>query len=93
MTDFDLLVYLMLFMLSVLWSSLALSKNSGVFSLISFISWFFMADVHLILGVASDLFALAYMYMGFGLMFLVLGIAFTVTNVLNSKRENDFWMI
>lgn len=90
MLDIDLLSYLLVFGLCVVFSSFTVERKSSTFSFMSMFCWFILAVVHAGLSQASDYLSLAFMFFGFGIFFLVYGFALIIS-AFQSRKEAQEW--
>jgi len=90
MTDIELMSYLLVFALSVIFSTFAVDRKSFTFSFLSMACWFTFATVHLYLAYASTLIVLAYLFMFLGLVFMVHGFARVFSSIAERKEEREW---
>jgi len=93
MTDIELLSYLLMFMLSVLWSSLAIQRSGPIFSFLSWISWHTFAILHLLSSYSSTFYVLVWMFFGLGTIFLILALVKTWQQIQDSSRKREMELI
>ena len=92
MQDIELLSYLLLFGLGVIFSILGVSRKSEVFCFFSMIPWFVLGMVQPYMATGTVFVGLAYLWYGIGVMFIVFGIGLTLMNFLD-KREKEKWTV
>jgi hypothetical protein len=90
MNQMDVLTYLIIFALSIIWSLTAINQKSAIFSFLAFITWLTEAATHLILAWDSNLMSIVYMYLGLALIFFVLGMGLGISQFLQGKKDKDF---
>ena len=92
MQDIELLSYLLMFALSVVFSAFAIERKSVVFSFLSVLTWFALGMCHLSLAVASDFIVLVWVFVGLGAIFFVYGCALVVVSVRDAAEQKR-WSI
>jgi hypothetical protein len=90
MNTAELIGYLLVFALSVFWSSFAVNRRSAIFSFLSWITWHTLAMLQLYVGAGNVLAGLEWMFWGLGMFFFVLGLAWTLQNFLIAKKRKEF---
>lgn len=92
MTEIELLSYLLMFALSIIFSSFTVERKSSIFSFLSMIAWFMLAICHVALASESIFIELAYFFAGLGVFFMVLGFGFIFTNI-QMRRQEEEWEV
>jgi len=92
MGDIELLSYLLMFALSVIFSAFTVERKSVVFSFLSMLTWFALGMCHLSLAVASDFIVLAWVFVGMGWVFFVYGL-YLVVESMRIKKEQQKWSV
>jgi len=92
MQDIEALGYLLVFALSVIWSSMAVSRKSVGFSFLSWLCWTILAILQLGLGFSTLVFGLEWLFFGVSWIFLVLGFALTI-KAFTEHRKRSEWEI
>lgn len=90
MTDIDLISYLLVFALSIIFSGFAVERKSSVFSFLSMISWFMLAICHVGVATSSSFISLAYMFVGIGFFFFIFGFALVLSAFQDKKRAQEW---
>jgi len=92
MEDIELLSYLLMFALSVVFSAFSIDRKSVVFSFLSVLTWSALAICHLSLAYTSGFIVLAWVFAGLGMIFFVYGCALVVVSVRNAAEQKK-WSI
>jgi hypothetical protein len=96
MTTVELVVYLLMFALSVIWSIMAAENNKElmgiVYALLSFVSWLVLATIHIIIAWDTSVMVVCVMYSGMSLMFFILTITWGIRNTLNVNQSKE-WIV
>jgi len=71
MLDIELVSYLLIFGLCVVFSAFTVERKSSVFSFLTMIFWLTLAVVHVGIAVESMYIHLSYLFIGLGFFFLV----------------------
>ena len=87
MEDIELISYLLMFALSVIFSAFAIERKSVVFSFLSFLTWAALAMCHLSLAYTTDFIILAWVFAGLSATFFVYGCALVVVSVRNAANQ------
>lgn len=90
MQDIELLSYLLVFALSVIFSAFTVDRKSATFSFLSVLTWATLAMCHLSLAYTSDFIILAWLFIGLCLVFTVYGFALVIGNFVTKKREREW---
>ena len=90
MQDIELISYMLVFALSVIWSAFAVERKSSMFSFFGSVTWFTLAMCHLSLAYTSSFIVLAYLFTGLGLAFMVHGFALVIMSMQIKKREKEW---
>ena len=93
MTNSELIIYLLVFALNVLWSSIALNRQSITFGFLSGIGWFVFAIQHLILFYNSSFLVICWLYFGTGAIFFIWSFILAFKTFLQAKKERDLELI
>jgi len=93
MNNVELIGYLLVFALSVFWSGFAINRKSSIFSFLSSITWHTLAVLQFYLAYSGVMLALTWMFFGIGMFFLVLGIAWAITNFLVTRKNREMELI
>jgi len=93
MTESELIIYLLVFALNVLWSSIALNRQSITFGFLSWIGWFILAIQHLIVYYNSSFLTICWLYFGVGTIFLIWSLASAYQTFLQAKKEREMELI
>lgn len=89
MEDIELLSYLLLFGLGVIFSILGVSRKSSIFCFFSMIPWFVLGMVQPYMATGTVFVSLAYLWYGIGFLFIVLGIMFTFLGMLAGTKQKQ----
>jgi len=89
MQDIELLSYLLLFGLGVIFSILGVSRKSSIFCFFSMIPWFVLGMVQPYMATGTVYESLAYLWYGIGFLFIVFGFAFTFMSMLAGMKEKE----
>ncbi len=89
MQDIELLSYLLLFGLGVIFSILGVSRKSSIFCFFSMIPWFVLGMVQPYMATGTVFVSLAYLWFGIGWLFIVLGIMFTFLGMLAGIKQKE----
>lgn len=92
MQDIELLSYLLLFGLGVIFSILGVSRKSSIFCFFSMVPWFVLGMVQPYMATGTVFESLAYLWYGIGLLFIVFALALTFMGFLD-KREREEWTV
>ena len=90
MEDIELISYLLMFALSVVFSAFAIERKSVVFSFLSVLTWFSLGMCHLSLAYTSDFIILAWVFVGVGWFFFVYGLYLVVESMRIKKQEKEW---
>jgi len=90
MTDPELIAYLLVFALSVVWSGFSVNRKSILFSMLAGMSWWVLAISHLYGYATSTFLSFVWLYFGFGAVFWIYGFALTITAYLSGKESEVF---
>jgi hypothetical protein len=94
----DIVVVLLVFALSMIFSVLALSQEeffsleTFLFSIFSFICWFTTSGFFIIVAFDSSLVIAAYLFMAFGVIFMVIMMASGIGALFNIRKTRK-WSI
>jgi len=100
MQDIDLVSYLLVFALAVIFSAFAVEGYSkreesvmrpSLFSFLSVLTWLVLAMCHLSLAYTSDFIILAWLFVGNGFIFTVYGFALVIKSLEYTKRKKKSW--
>jgi len=89
MQDIELLSYLLLFGLGLIFSILGVSRKSSIFCFFSFIPWFTLGMVQPYMANGTVFVGLAYLWYGIGFLFIVFGITLTMLSFLATQKEKN----
>jgi len=91
MTDIELLTYLLMFMLSIFFSSLAINREGPTFSFLSWLTWHMFAVLHLVSAYTSNFLVMVWLFFGLGTIFLVLALvkSFQQLRLGRQRREME----
>ena len=96
MTTVELVVYLLMFALSIIWSILAAENSKElmgiIYALLSFVSWMVLATIHFVIAWDTSVMVVAVMYSGLSLMFFILTITWGIRNTLNANQSKE-WIV
>ena len=92
MEDIELISYLLMFALSVVFSAFSIDRKSVVFSFLSVLTWSALAICHLTLAYTSSFIVLAWVFAGLGATFFVYGCALVIVSVRNAAEQKK-WSI
>ncbi len=92
MSDIELITYVLVFAVSVIFSAYTVERESPLFSFLSALCWFVLAMTHLSLAYASDLIILAFLFVAFGLIFTIYGIAKQLLRI-REATEHKKWSV
>jgi len=92
MQDIEMLSYLLLFGLGLIFSILGASRKSSVFCFFSFIPWFTLGMVQPYMTSGTVFVGLAYLWYGIGFLFIVFGLSLIILGFLD-KREKEEWTV
>lgn len=90
MLDIDLISYLIIFGLCVIFSSFTVERKSSTFSFLSMVFWLTLAVVHVGLAQASSYISLSFLFVGLGFFFLVYGFALIIGAFQEQKRRQEW---
>jgi len=93
MTEIDMLSYLLVFALCVVFSSFTVDRKSAQFSFLSMICWFTLAICHIGLAYQSMFVSLSYLFMGLGFMFMIYGFALIFSVFQDRKRAQEWELV
>ncbi len=89
MQDIELLSYLLLFGLGLIFSILGVSRKSSIFCFFSMVPWFVLGTVQPYMATGTVFVSLAYLWYGIGFLFIVIGIAFTFMAMLAGTKQKE----
>jgi len=89
MEDIELLSYLLLFGLGVIFSVLGVSRKSSIFCFFSMVPWFVLGMVQPYMATGTVFASLAYLWYGIGFLFIVIAIAFTFMSMLEGAKQKE----
>lgn len=90
MTDIELITYLVMFALSVIFSTFTIDRKSVTFSFLSMLTWYFLAICHASLASATGFIFFAYLFVGLGLVYMVYGFALVISTLAMRKRQAEW---
>jgi hypothetical protein len=90
MEDIELVTYLLVFALSLIFSLAAVERKSSVLGWIGAASWFVLSGCHLALTQTTDFIIYAWFFVVMGWIFLVYGIALVFSNFQTRRREREW---
>lgn len=90
MTDFELVCYLLVFGITIIFSAFSIERKSSIFSFLSMMFWFILAIVHVGIAGSSSFIHLAYLFGGVAFFFLVYGFALILSS-LKADRSAKEW--
>lgn len=90
MTQTELIAYLLVFALSIIWSSFSVNRKSITFSVLAGLSWWILAASHVIAYADSAFLPFTWLYFCFGMIFWIYGVALTLTAYLSGKENEVF---
>lgn len=88
MTTLEVLIYLVLLCLGILFSSLALNYKSGVLSFIAMLCWFVTGGTHMVIAWDSTVYYVATLYLGFAGVFMVVSFYYLFMNIQRAVEQN-----
>lgn len=96
MTTVELVVYLLMFALSLIWSIMAAENSKElmgiIYALLAFTSWLVLATIHIVIAWDTTVMVVAVMYSGLSLMFFILTITWGIRNTLNVNQSKE-WIV
>jgi len=90
MEDIELVTYLVVFALSLIFSMVALERKSSILSWLGTISWFVLSACHLALTQTSNFIIVSWMFVMMGIIFLLYGFALIFSNFQARRREREW---
>jgi len=90
MSDIDLVIYILVFGLCVIFTSFTIERKSSMFSFITMVCWGMLAICHTGVASASNFIALAYLFVGFAFIFMVYGFALVFSAFEDRKRAQEW---
>lgn len=93
MADIEMVSYILVFALALIFSMTTIERKNFIFSFLSMLMWFTFADCHLLLAYTSNLIVLAYMFMALGLIFMIYGFALLFSSFLEKRKSKDWELI
>jgi len=90
MADIELISYLVVFALSVIFSSFAVDRKSSVFCWLSAVCWFTLSAVHLALTQTSSFIILSWMFVALGFIFVLYGFSMIFLSFRIRKTEKEW---
>ena len=90
MLDIELVSYLLIFGLCVVFSAFTVERKSSVFSFLTMIFWLTLAVVHVGIAVESMYIHLSYLFIGLGFFFLVYGFVLIVGAFQEQKQRREW---
>jgi len=88
--EIELIAYLLIFALSIIWSSFAINRKSAPFSFLTMTTWFTLATMHLALAYDSMFMDLIWMFYGVGVFFMIYGVGLMLLRFQVSKNEKEW---
>lgn len=92
----ELLVYMLFFALSIMWSAEAVKYSENykgiLFSFLAMTTWFILATMHLALAYASMFLGAIWMFYGIGVFFLIFGFLLLIQS-FRIRREQKEWEV
>ena len=89
MQDIELIAYMLVFALSIIWSAFSVNYKSVVFSFLAMSSWFTLATMHLALAYSSMFLAVIWMFYGIGGFFLIFGFVLLIQTFRIQKEQSE----
>ena len=94
MTTIELVVYLLMFALSLIWSIMAAENSEKlmgiIYALLSFVSWLVLATIHIVIAWDTSVMVVSVMYSGLSVMFFILTITWGIRNTLNANQAKEY---
>ena len=92
MLDIELVSYLLIFGLCVVFSAFTVERKSSVFSFLTTTFWLTLAIVHAGLSQASSYLSLSFLFVGLGFFFMVYGFALIIS-AFHTRKKAQEWEI
>lgn len=93
MQNIELIVYLLVFAISIIWTSFAVNRKSATFSILSTFTWFILAVMNIALTYSTMFYSVSFLFFGFGVFFLVYGIALLIQSLNIGKGEKNWELV
>ena len=94
MTTVELVVYLLMFALSIIWSIMAVENSKElmgiVYALFSCISWLAVTTIHIVIAWNTSVMVMCIMYSGLSTTFFILSIYWGIRNTLNVNQRKEW---
>lgn len=89
MQDIELLSYMLLFGLGLIFSILGVTRKSSIFCFFSMIPWFTLGMVQPYMSTGTPFVGLSYLWYGIGFLFIVVGITYTMLSFLAVRKQKE----
>jgi hypothetical protein len=98
MTTIDVVIYLLMFALSIIFLLMSFkyelfTVQTFIFNLLGWTSWFSLAGFHMVIASDSNLMSAVYLFLGIGLVQLVLSFASGIGTFINAGKKNRWTIV
>lgn len=98
MATLDVVIYLLIFALSMIFLMMSFkyelfTVQTFIFSLLGWVSWFSLAGFHMVIAYDSNLMSAVYLFLGIGLIQMVLTFASGIGSFINAGKKNKWTII